>query len=99
MTKLTHVCIYAHKCGNSACCHAVPHDPVHAACDKQAPCGGWKNNPDFKPMVICKLLHKIEANMVECPRCHKQYSDETPDAEFIGWNGLCAECDLNSSGA
>jgi len=37
---------------------------------------------------ICKL------NKGECPHCNKQYQEGTQEAEFIGWNGYCAKCEL-----
>ncbi len=37
------------------------------------------------------------SNMVRCPHCEKECLEGTPEAEFIGWHGLCAECELNNS--
>ena len=31
---------------------------------------------------------------VKCPHCKKECDPETPEAEFICWHGLCAECEL-----
>ena len=31
----------------------------------------------------------------KCQHCNKKYEEGTPEAEFIGWHGLCAECELN----
>lgn len=32
----------------------------------------------------------------KCQHCNKKYEEGTPEAEFIGWHGLCAECELNN---
>lgn len=32
--------------------------------------------------------------MIECPHCKKPYNEGTQEAEFIGWHGICAECEL-----
>ena len=42
--------------------------------------------PDSGKMVL----------VVTCPHCKKQCKEGTPEAEFIGWHGLCAECELNN---
>ena len=34
--------------------------------------------------------------VIKCQHCNKEYEEGTPEAEFIGWHGLCAECELNN---
>ena len=41
--------------------------------------------PDASKMVL----------VVTCPHCEKECEEGTPEAEFIGWHGLCAECEFN----
>ena len=33
--------------------------------------------------------------VIECQHCNKQFEEGTPEAEFIGWHGMCAECEFN----
>ena len=40
-----------------------------------------------------KWLNTFDAT-VKCPHCKKECDPETPEAEFICWHGLCAECEL-----
>ena len=47
-----------------------------------------------RKMVSSKMEHATDAT-VKCPHCKKECDPETPEAEFICWHGLCAECELN----
>ena len=47
--------------------------------------------PDVSKMID-QFAHIRE--MVKCPHCNKECKPYTPEAEFIGWHGLCAECEL-----
>ena len=44
---------------------------------------------------IADVGNMINPNMVKCPHCNKQFEEGTPEAEFISWHGICAECELN----
>lgn len=48
--------------------------------------------PDAAKVVSSKMEHAT--NSVKCPHCKKECDPETPEAEFICWHGLCAECEL-----
>ena len=48
--------------------------------------------PDTSKVVISKMEHTTDT--VKCQHCNKECDPDTPDAEFIGWHGLCAECEL-----
>lgn len=48
--------------------------------------------PDTSKVVISKMEHTTDT--VKCPHCNKECKPDTPEAEFIGWHGLCAECEL-----
>ena len=48
--------------------------------------------PDTSKVVISKMEHTTDT--VKCPHCKKEYKPGTPEDEFIGWHGLCAECEL-----
>ena len=39
-------------------------------------------------------LHRQDVIPVLCPNCGAEYADFTHEAEFIGWNGVCAKCVL-----
>ena len=43
--------------------------------------------------AICEL-HRQAVIPVVCPHCGTEYADFTHEAEFIGWNGVCAKCVL-----
>ena len=32
--------------------------------------------------------------VIKCQHCKNEYEEGTPEAEFIVWHGLCAECEL-----
>ena len=49
------------------------------------------------PQILNDHLPDAE-KMVRCPHCEKECREDTPEAEFIGWHGLCAECELKNSG-
>ena len=34
--------------------------------------------------------------VIKCQHCNNEYEEGTPEAEFIGWHGLCAECELKA---
>ena len=46
-----------------------------------------------RKMVSSKMEHATDAT-VKCQHCKKECDPETPEAEFICWHGLCAECEL-----
>ena len=50
------------------------------------------NNVPDTSKIIDQFAHHSE--MVKCPHCKKECDPETPEAEFICWHGLCAECEL-----
>ena len=50
------------------------------------------NNVPDTSKIIDQFAHHSE--MVKCPHCKKECDHDTPEAEFIGWHGLCAECEL-----
>lgn len=50
------------------------------------------NIHDASKMVGSKMEHTTDT--VKCPHCKKEYKPDTPEAEFIGWHGLCVECEL-----
>ena len=31
---------------------------------------------------------------VKCPNCENEFDDFTPEADFIGWHGVCVQCFL-----
>jgi hypothetical protein len=41
-----------------------------------------------------RLCFEILTVPVVCPHCGAEYADFTHEAEFIGWNGVCAKCVL-----
>ena len=43
--------------------------------------------------AICEL-HRQAVIPVVCPHCGAEYADFTHEAEFVGWNGVCAKCVL-----
>ena len=43
--------------------------------------------------AICEL-HRQAVIPVVCHHCGAEYADFTHEAEFIGWNGVCAKCVL-----
>ena len=43
--------------------------------------------------AICEL-HRQATIPVVCQHCGVEYADFTHEAEFIGWNGVCAKCVL-----
>ncbi len=49
--------------------------------------------PNASKMVSSKMEHATDAT-VKCPHCNKECKPGTPEAEFIGWHGLCVECEL-----
>ena len=45
---------------------------------------------------IADTRKMVSADLVKCPHCEKECLEGTPEAEFIGWHGICSECYLNS---
>ena len=35
---------------------------------------------------------------VSCQECGEHFRDGSEEAEFIGWHGVCAQCELNGGG-
>lgn len=55
-----------------------------------------KRRPPVDSDHIADISKMVNADQVKCPHCEKECADGTQEAEFIGWHGLCAECELNS---
>jgi hypothetical protein len=57
-------------CKSISCNHAIPHEII-GECDKEACCGVWPYNPDFKPRVCCIPVDQVKP-IADCPKCGKK---------------------------
>ena len=50
------------------------------------------------PAEDCKHV-SLASGPVTCPKCQSVHPEDSDQAEFIGWNGHCAVCELTDMDA